>query len=163
MTVHETRGKRIMDNLLFRLLENLIETIDKADLPKSPRKFIGDGCSGLMSFFWWLIFGTAPPWEGHCNIHDIAYHRGGPLKYRLLADTRLLIGVALSGHPYWAVIMFIGVRLGGVWWFPFPSVRQVQGKWVWSWTGVRWDYGYSYWQSVKRFWTGDFTTPIAIG
>jgi hypothetical protein len=40
--------------------------------------------------------------------------------------------------------MFFGVRLGGMWWLPFPSLRQVNGCWRFSLNEVRWGYGWPY-------------------
>lgn len=109
-----------------------------------PKPFITDGCSGFMSFIWQLILRSAPPWEGHCLEHDRAYWRGGPVSLRLKADTELMRGVASAGHPWWALVMFIGVRLGGPWWLPFPSVRRIDGRWRLFLDGVRWGYGWNY-------------------
>lgn len=105
------------------------------------RKFETDGCSGFMSFFWQLVFKHAPPWEGGCEAHDFAYYQGGPLLRRLVADWTLAKYVKQNGHPVWAVLMFIAVRLGGVWWIPFPAARRVDGRWRLSWNMVRWGYG----------------------
>jgi hypothetical protein len=109
-----------------------------------PKPFVTDGCSGFMSFVWRLLFKTATPWEGLCVDHDKAYWRGGDKSLRLEADSKLMQGVATKGHPYWACLMFVGVRLGGVWWLPFPSVRLVNGKWHFSFDGVRWGWGWRY-------------------
>ena len=72
-----------------------------------------DGCSGGMSKLWRLLFRKAPPWEGCCDIHDQPYASGGSAKARMIADIALLRCVALSGHPYWAIAMFVAVRIGG--------------------------------------------------
>jgi hypothetical protein len=108
------------------------------------RPFTTDGCSGFMSFLWRQVLCSAPPWEGACLKHDKAYWRGGDTYLRLAADTQLMRDVAANGHPYWAVIMFIGVRLGGPWWLPFPSVRRVDNRWTFAFSGVRWGYGFKY-------------------
>lgn len=79
-----------------------------------------DGCSGGMSKLWRLLFRKAPPWEGCCDIHDQPYASGGSAKARMIADIALLRCVALSGHPYWAIAMFVAVRIGGVPWLPTP-------------------------------------------
>ncbi len=99
-------------------------------MPEPTKPFVTDGCSGFMSLFWRNVLGTPPPWEGHCVDHDKAYWRGGRNALRLEADIQLMRGVIANGHPHWAVIMFIAVRIGGMWWLPFP--------------GVRWGYGYDY-------------------
>ena len=105
--------------------------------------FITDGCSGFMSFLWNVFTKKAPPWEGFCVAHDFAYWQGGDNSLRLEADAELMRKVSKE-HPYWAVLIFIGVRLGGMWWLPFPSIRKVDGKWIWAWNTVRWGYGYKY-------------------
>ena len=108
------------------------------------KPFSSDGCSGFMSYVWRKLFRKDPPWEGCCFAHDVAYWKGGPTKLRLEADIELMRAVALHGHPYWAIIMFLGVRIGGPWWLPFPSIRQRRGKWHFSFNEVRWGYGYPY-------------------
>ena len=109
-----------------------------------PTEFVSDGGSGFLSFFWEIVFRKAPPWEGCCLIHDKAYWQGGPKHLRLQADSRLMQCVAANGHPWWAVVMFLAVRIGGPWWLPFPSVRKVDGEWRLFFNGVRWGYGWPY-------------------
>jgi hypothetical protein len=108
------------------------------------KPFESDGCSGFMSYLWRLFFRRAPPWEDGCLEHDRAYWQGGELGLRLQADSRLMQHVAAKGHPYWAWLMFAGVRLGGVWWLPFPGVRRIGGRWRFKFDGVRWGYGHPY-------------------
>ena len=108
------------------------------------KPFSSDGCSGFMSYAWRRLFRNEPPWEGCCFAHDVAYWKGGPTKLRLEADIELMRGVALNGHPYWAMLMFLAVRIGGPWWLPYPSIRRRQGKWHFSCNEVRWGYGYRY-------------------
>jgi hypothetical protein len=113
-----------------------------------PRPFLSDGCSGFMSFLWRMFLHRPPPWEGSCIEHDLAYWRGGPKELRLSADSKVMQDVAAGGHPYWAVVLFIAVRIGGPPWLPFPSMRQVNGKWRLEWNGVRWGYGWP-WPKYK--------------
>ena len=109
------------------------------------KPFTTDGCSGFLSLVWRTVFRVPPPWEGCCVTHDKAYWNGGETKLRLKADTRLMQCVAANGHPYWAVLMFIAVRLGGPWWLPFPSLRrQEDGRWKFSLNEVRWGYGHPF-------------------
>jgi hypothetical protein len=117
--------------------------------PSPEKPFITDGCSGFMSFLFRVFLRKAPPWEGGCVEHDRAYWAGGPTYLRLEADSRLMQYVAANGHPWWAAAMFIGVRIGGVSWIPFPSVRQVEGKWTFAWDYVRWGYRYK-WPKYKE-------------
>lgn len=108
------------------------------------KPFLSDGCSGFMSFLWEGLTGSPPPWEGCCLEHDRAYWKGGKLSLRREADSLLMQCVAANGHPWWAWLMFLGVRLGGVWWLPFPSARRVDGRWRFTFDGVRWGYGHRY-------------------
>lgn len=79
-----------------------------------------DGCSGGMSAAWRKAFGTAPPWEHCCDLHDQPYARGGTAAQRAEADRKLRECVAANGHPAWAWAMWAAVRLGGVPWLPTP-------------------------------------------
>lgn len=108
------------------------------------KPFTSDGCSGFMSVLWRWVLRNPPPWEGCCEIHDRAYWQGGDISLRLDADIALMQCVRANGHPHWAVIMFIAVRIGGMWWLPFPSLRKKNGRWVFSLNEVRWGYGFPY-------------------
>ena len=56
-----------------------------------------------------------------CEMHDLTYHKGGTKIERLKADLKLAECVAGSTGKVWlAVLMFIGVRIGGVPWLPTP-------------------------------------------
>jgi hypothetical protein len=112
--------------------------MEEKELPPTP--FTTDGCSGLMSFFWRTVLHKPPPWESCCVDHDRAYWIGGAKRLRLEADAKLMRGVIDNGHPYWAVIMFIAVRIGGG--LPLPSVRRVEERWRVFFGGVRWGYGW---------------------
>ena len=79
-----------------------------------------DGCSGGMSKAWRWLFGAPPPWEGCCDRHDQPYAQGGTAKQRFEADIDCLLCVAQGGHPWWAIAMFIAVRLGGGPYLPTP-------------------------------------------
>ncbi len=61
--------------------------------------------------------------------HDRAYWRGGSALDRLEADIEMMRCVYKIGHHIMALVMFIGVRIGGYWLWPTP----------W-----RWGYGYKY-------------------
>ncbi len=105
-------------------------------LPEAPPKpsnypegFTTDGCSGGMSLIWRKVLRRVPPWEGCCVKHDLAYWRGGFWMDRKQADLELMMCVKRAGHPIWAILIYIGVRLGGTPIWPFP----------WRW-GYGWDY-----------------------
>lgn len=98
------------------------------------RPFATDECSGGMSWIWRRLTGRALPWAAECIEHDRAYWQGGTAKDRREADAWLLAGVSASGHPYWGMVMFLAVRVGGCPWWPLP----------W-----RWNYGWKYLDSSK--------------
>lgn len=66
---------------------------------------------------------------GCCVQHDRAYWAGGSAMARLEADMALMQCVACRHGVMLAVVMFIGVRVGGAPWWPLP----------W-----RWGYGWRY-------------------
>lgn len=97
------------------------------------KPFVTDGCSGGMSWFWKHVLHKKLPWERACVVHDKRYWIGGTREMRRKADCELMGHVAISGHPVWAVLMYIAVRIGGSPWLPFP----------WRW-GFGWKYGRGY-------------------
>jgi len=107
-----------------------------------------DGCSGFMSYFWREFLGHPPPWEPACDKHDEPYRLGGSLWQKLVADFWLAVDVCRIlwrkrrlDFWFWPIVMFVAVRIGGVWWVPFPTViPQADGTWKWSWASVRWGY-----------------------
>ena len=103
--------------------------------PKYPSAFSTDGCSGGMSWAWRKFLRGPPPWEECCVKHDFAYWRGGFWKDRRNADLELMSCVRKNGHPVWAIIMYIGVRIGG------------SPIWPVSW---RWGYGWQYTGRYER-------------
>lgn len=111
-----------------------------------------------MSFIWRLLFKKPPPWEWCCNRHDEQYAEGGDLELRQPTDIDLLCCVAKGEHsydgqphPYWAILMLLGVRIGGVFWLPFPSIKIVDmehrfrfWRWEYSLNKVRWGFTKKY-------------------
>ncbi len=97
--------------------------------PNYPAEFQTDGCSGGMSWAWRKFLRGPPPWEDCCVKHDLTYWRGGFWKDRREADLALARCVKRHGHPVWAVLMYIGVRIGGSPIWPAP----------WRW-GYGWEY-----------------------
>ena len=75
-----------------------------------PHAFTTDGCS------MWLD-GT---WVECCVEHDIAYWCGGSAQDRKEADRALSECVAEGGLKGVAWMMYLGVRVGGTPWQPFP-------------------------------------------
>ena len=96
------------------------------------KEFKSDGCSGGMSLFWRKVFKKAPPWEGCCRNHDVAYHQGGTVKERWRADVQLMCCVAHKGYPTIGFLMYLAVRIGGLPIFP---------------TSYRWGFGRPYLKS----------------
>ena len=94
----------------------------KIELP--PKKMFTDGCSA------W------PNWKINdcCVKHDIQYWCGGTIENRRAADNELRSCVSKETGPKYAWIVYRGVRLGGVPWFPV--------RW-------RWGYGYKYLKKHK--------------
>lgn len=105
--------------------------------PNYPAAFQTDGCSGGMSWAWRKFIHGLPPWENCCVKHDLAYWRGGFWKDRKEADRKLAACVRRHGHPVWATLMYIGVRLGGSPFWPLP----------W-----RWGYGWKYTARYEKRW-----------
>ena len=87
--------------------------------PLPPHPFQSDGCSG------WLDGN----WLECCVKHDLLYWLGGTGEERKAADLALRECLTEQGHPYVGQVMFLGVRVGGVWWLPTPF------RW-----GFGWDY-----------------------
>jgi hypothetical protein len=89
------------------------------------KPFLSDGCSGFPD-------GTLRDpalWREYCVTHDLAYWRGGTADERLAADRAFRKSLAGEGHPVVAEIAYLGVRFGGVPWWP---------------TSWRWGYGWPY-------------------
>jgi hypothetical protein len=99
---------------LFHAMQTLIREVDE------PRIKVYDGCSGGMSAGWRWLFRRDPPWERCCDLHDQPYARGGTKEERIEADLALMVCVARNGHPIWAVLMWIAVRIGGHPALPLP-------------------------------------------
>lgn len=88
-----------------------------------PRPFVTDGCSAFPD----------GDWAQCCLDHDVAYGCGGTADERKRADARLSRCVTSSGHSVLGPFMYVGVRIGGVPWWPVP----------WRW-GFGWNYGRGY-------------------
>ena len=116
-----------------------------------PKEFTTDGASGFISFFYEIINKKKLPWEDCAIKHDKAYWQGGDLDLRKLADVKLRTCVAnyyldnkklLKGLII-PEIIYLGVRIGGQYWIPFPTLRKVNEKWRLE-NGARWGYGFNY-------------------
>lgn len=70
-----------------------------------------------MSILWKFFTGEREPWYEACIEHDFAYWMGGTSKERKIADQKLREAVIKTGHPIWANIMYIAVRIfGSIYW-----------------------------------------------
>lgn len=126
-----------------------------------------DGCSGFMSYFWRECLGHPPPWEPACNSHDKKYEQGGSLWQKLVADCVVAVDVFTTLRAkrrldfwLWPVVMFLAVRIGGVWFIPFPTlIPQSDGTWKWSWNSVRWGYSHKFPFYVPGQTWGDLIYP----
>lgn len=99
-------------------------------LPTPPKPFTSDGASGLISAIYRRVYGKEIPWVECAIRHDWAYWHAGPSHLRLEADKALARCVANHGHPILSIIVYIGVRIGGVWWLPYHNARFGYG-YVW--------------------------------
>ena len=88
-----------------------------------PKPFTTDGCS-----MW-----PDGAWKGCCVEHDKVYWRGGGKDERRDADIELMACVVRNGHPFIALLLYVGVRMGGHPWWPVP--------WRWGY-GWHWPRGY---------------------
>jgi len=101
------------------------------ELPSPPKAFTSDGASGLISAIYRRVYGREIKWVRCAIKHDWVYFHGGPEHLRLAADKELARCVNIEhNHPVLAVIVYLGVRIGGVWWLPYR--------------GARWGYGYHF-------------------
>ena len=95
----------------------------RGDAATPPHPFTTDGCS-----LW-----PDGPWVECCVLHDRAYWCGGSAEERERADRTLEACVESAGSSATAGAMWLGVRIGGVPWWPAP----------WRW-GYGWDYPAGY-------------------
>lgn len=107
----------------------MVEERKRNKLPKPDYLFKTDGCSGGMTWLWTKWAKENPPWNDCCVRHDNLYWRGGTKEDRRKADRNLLIDVTMNGHPVFAILMYLAVRVGG-----HPLLPL-------SW---RWGYGWKY-------------------
>jgi len=119
------------------------------------KPFNTDGCSGNLSariaacrnFLFPGRWSALLPWHDDCVEHDRAYHIGGTRHERLLADAKLMIAVASRGYPVIAILMFLGVQLGGYGWRAEISYRLLK---LVNWKAIRFNWGYG-WGSKYRY------------
>lgn len=86
-----------------------------------PHGFTTDGCSAWPD----------GDWVSCCVVHDFAYWCGGNAEQREAADDGMRQCLIALGYPRLAGWMYLGVRLGGHPWSPFP--------WRWGY-GFEWPY-----------------------
>lgn len=101
---------------LFGLYRKIVN-----DLPEKP--FKSDGCSGGFPDNWKDKDGNVVCLYDLCFLHDLNYWAGhsGDSVGRFFADTVLMASVvAKTGRVGLGLLMFLGVRIGGVSWIPSP-------------------------------------------
>lgn len=92
--------------------------------------FASDGCSAFPDG----LLRQRTLWLNCCIAHDYAYWMGGSEQERKAADTELEACVATLGESEVALLMLMGVRVGGTPWLPTP---------------FRWGYGWPYPKAYK--------------
>jgi len=100
----------------------LIPLWDKIKDDPPPKPFKSDGCS-CWPDVWKDKKNKKVSLYEVCLKHDLSYWAGhkGESMARFLVDTRLMVDVAIkTGRIELAVIMFIGVRIGGISWLKTP-------------------------------------------
>ena len=119
-------------SLIFGLV--LAALLSGCASPAELKPFTTDGCS----LFPDRSAASGTDWCSCCVAHDRAYWRGGTADERLQADEALRTCVlAKTGDASLAALMYRGVRLGGLPYWPTP---------------FRWAYGWGY---------GRFYQPLA--
>jgi len=88
--------------------------------PMPPHSFTSDGCSMVPD-------GT---WVEGCVEHDIAYWCGGDAEQRRDADRGFRECVTEARSACLGEVMYLGVRVGGIPWQPFPW------RWAYGWDGI---------------------------
>ena len=100
---------------------NLFDLWDKIENDPPIKPFKSDGCSGGWPDVWKNTKGKKVSLYEACLKHDLSYWAGyiDEGMERFMADVRLMIDVALkTERPELALIMFLGVRVGGIDWIP---------------------------------------------
>jgi hypothetical protein len=83
---------------------------EKRERVQPPDGYRSDGCSMFPDGDW-----------GECCVaHDRDYFVGGTKAERKASDKRLRQCVRAKGHKYISVVMYFGVRIGGVAFLPTP-------------------------------------------
>lgn len=111
--------------LLRLLLLFLAISVTSMSYAEQINTFTSDGCSAFPNGN--LV--DKKLWLRCCTLHDYAYWQGGTYQQRVVADHNLRECVKEVGEPSIALIMLIGVRLGGSPYWP---------------TSFRWGYGWHY-------------------
>ncbi|MEM8500412.1 MAG: hypothetical protein AAF542_20520 [Pseudomonadota bacterium] len=89
--------------------------------------FLSDGCSAFPDG----SLQEKKAWLRCCVAHDYDYWKGGTYIERLESDSALELCVSGSGEPEVAVLMLLGVRVGGSPFFPTTF------RWGYGWDDVR--------------------------
>jgi len=60
-----------------------------------------------------------------------------------LTFAEFIIRLQIVYYMLLPIIIYLGVRIGGQYWIPFPTLRKVDGKWKLE-NKARWGYGFDY-------------------
>ena len=99
--------------------------------PPALSVFKTDGCSCFPDG----TSGIPGLWERDCEVHDLAYWKGGTCGERKAADLLFRDGIREKGHPLIAELAYAGVRMGGSPWLPTPW------RWGFGWSEFPRGYG----------------------
>ncbi len=97
-----------MKHIFFSLIVFFALCAPAAATPHKP--FATDGCSMWPDGTWGVC----------CVEHDMDYWYGGTAKARKQSDQRLKQCLIDLDHPVMARVMYMGVRIGGMPYFPLP-------------------------------------------
>lgn len=73
----------------------------------------GCGLYGGVSALWWLLTGSAPPFEACCHEHDLAYEQIESEADRRWADVHFRRCMLARGYPVIGRLFYVAVRFGG--------------------------------------------------
>jgi hypothetical protein len=107
---YEFAGRRVPLSALAQIASERCRRASPPEQAPPPIPFSTDGCS----------VGPSGGWSECCIAHDMVYWCGGTDAAREAADQALRACVVGHGGDEIARWMYLGVRLGGADWLPFP-------------------------------------------
>jgi hypothetical protein len=125
------RSKRVFPSFLAGLVAGFFAGVllasdarSDAEVPVGPSPFTTDGCSMSPDS---ALTGQAHQFLGCCLAHDKAYYQGGTPVEHAQADLTFKDCLKAIGHPEYAKVYHLGVRLGGTPYLPMPF------RWGYGW------------------------------